>query len=171
MFEKNLYSNPLKFSPQRIQSARVRVEENRRREPVGKKMGSLACRSTAHAVAYLRVEAWSVAGQPQFVQVFKRAFRAFPPRSGRLAPCLSPPSDLEPRESAKHERATGDRDKTACHNENARPIIASATANLTIRLYPPFHPGMSLVSLRSRAPLQVQVLRMNSYKMRIFTRI
>lgn len=99
--EKNVYSNSLNSS-QRIESARVRVEH--RRKPVRKKMGSLACRNTAHAVAYLRVEAWSVAAQPQFVQVFKRAFRAFPPRSGRLALCLSPPSDLEPRESAKRER-------------------------------------------------------------------
>lgn len=84
-------------------------------------------------------------------------------------PAISNPAN--PRK-ANDRWTTGDRDKTACHNENTRPIIASATANLTIRLYPPFHQEC-LVSLRSRAPDSKLTIVLPSikYSIRNFTKL
>lgn len=137
--ERNVYSNSLN-SPQRIRSARVREkgsEENQlEKKWVASRAGTRPTRS--HIYASKR-GAWppslnlSKCLSARFAR-FHLEVAASPSVYRHLA--ISNPAN--PR-NANDRWTTGDRDKTACHNENTRPIIASATANLTIRLYPPFH--------------------------------
>lgn len=137
--ERNVYSNSLN-SPQRIRSARVREkgsEENQlEKKWVASRAGTRPTRS--HIYASKR-GAWppslnlSKCLSARFAR-FHLEVAASPSVYRHLA--ISNPAN--PR-NANDRWTTGDRDKTACRNENTRPIIASATANLTIRLYPPFH--------------------------------